>query len=172
MTQPTGGLRKRLVRESLYVMLREALDDLHWFDSGRQHAPIEFNSEPVDPQEKVPINTLAISDEDDSNTEMELGSNLTESSWTFYVDFFAEKDSLGLHLISDVADILAGRMASIGRSDPSFDVYDWTQATPTVLFTCQIEDVFRDKAVTWEKPHQRHWYSVRLQVLDYYGNET
>lgn len=172
MTQPVGGLRKRMVRESLYQMLHESLADLHWFDTGRQHAPILFESEPVNPQEPVPINTIGLADENDDATEIELGSNLAEHRWTFYVDFFAEKDSLGLHVSGDIQDILEGRIGSIGRNDPIFTVYDLTLATPPALFNCQIDLVMRDKAVTWTKPHQKHWYSVRFDVIDTYGNET
>lgn len=171
MVQPTGGLRKRLIRESLYQMLYESLALLGWFDTGRQHAAISFESEPINPEDPVPVNTIALADSNDSDQEIELGSNLAEHRWTFYVDFFAEKDSLGLHVSGDIKDILTGRMASILRTDPSFSVYDYSYATPPLLFTCQIDLVMRDKAVTWSKPHQKHWYAVRFDVIDYYGDE-
>ena len=172
MPQPVGGLRKRLIRESLYQMLYESLALLGWFNGGRQHEPITFNSEPVNPEDSTPINTIALADENDIISEIELGSNFAEHTWTFYVDFFAERDSLGLHVSGDIQDILEGRINSIGRIDPIFSVYDISQATPPLLFTCQIDTVMRDKAVTWSKPHQKHWYSVRFDVLDHYGNET
>jgi hypothetical protein len=168
----TGGMRKRLIRESLYQMLYESLAALGWFDAGRQHEDISFRAEPVDPQDPIPINTIGLADENDNAIDIELGSNFSEHRWTFYVDFFAEKDSLGLHVSGDIQDILEGRIDSIGRTDPIFTVYDYDQATPPNLFTCQISLVMRDKALTWSKPHQKHWYSVRFDVLDYYGNET
>lgn len=168
---PTGGYRKRIIRESLYQMLYSSLEDLGWFDSGRQHSAITFNSEAVDPAETVPLNTISLADENDLPAEVELGSTLTRYTWTFYVDFFAEKDSLGLHVAADIQDILLGNYASIGRVDPSFTVYDYGLATPSELFVCQIETVMRDKAVAWSLPHQKHWYNIRFDVVDYYGSE-
>lgn len=172
MTQPTGGFRKRLVRESLYHMIYDSLDALGWFNPGRQHSPIIFDAEPVVAEDVIAINTIGLVDSNDMGTDVELGSNFAEHSWTFYLDFFAERDSLGLHVSGDLQDILEGRINAIGRIDPIFQVFDYNQPTPPFLFTCQIQTVLRDRAVTWSKPHQKHWYSLRFDVLDYYGNET
>lgn len=172
MTIVAGGLRARLIHDSLYQMLLAALTDLDWFDSGRQHAAINFIARPVANDEEIPLNTVALVDEDQRAIDEELGSVLAEHRWTYYVDFYAEDDVIGKHLIYDVRDILSGRMPSIGRGDPSLEVLDYRQATPSELFTVEIEDVIVDRAHDFPKPWQRHWYAARFSVVDHYGSDT
>ena len=171
MTTYVGGLRARLVHDSIHAMLRAALDNLGWFTASPSHAPITFLSEPLAPDVQVPFNTLALADEDDRGDEIELGSQLQELRWQMYVDFFGENDAISLHVIRDVKDILEGRMPSIGRSRPTADVYDYTLATPVVIFTVDIEDVFTDKARDFPQPWLRHWRSCGFTVVDTYSDE-
>lgn len=173
MTNIVGGLRARLIRESLYQLLNDNLSSLGWFNSGRYHGAISFNSEPVSIQDEIPLNTLALSDDEMDDEFLEMGSNLSENSWTFYVDFYAESDALGLHLIRDIRDILGGRYgSSLSRDRSAFPVYDYRQATPSVAFYCDIENVFVDKALAFQKPWQKHWYSCQFQVIDSYADEV
>jgi len=171
MTVIVGGLRARLIRESLYQMLREALDDLDWFDVSVNRSTVTFPAKSVDPQDDVPVNTLGLADEDSSSKDWELGSLFGEHRSIFDVDFFAENEAIGMHLIRDVKDILGGRFPSIGRDDPSFSVFDYRQATPPVVTVCQIENVFIEKSATYEREYRKHWYSCRFDVIDYYGTE-
>lgn len=172
MATITGGLRLRLIRESLFAMIEDALDQLDWFDGTRPHLPVTFLSKNLNHDVQIDPNTGALTDENMASDEVELGSLMAEHRWIFYVDFFAESDALGLHFIGDVKGILEGRMNSIGRDDPSFTVYDYRQATPPSIATCQIEDVTTDRAHGFLKPWLEHWYAAQFTVLDYYADET
>lgn len=172
MANITGGLRARLIRESLYEMLNDSLTYLGWFNAGRPHSPILLESQAVNRDVQITVNTAALSDDYLTDFDVELGSLLAEHRWTMYFDFFAENDALGLHFVGDVRAILQGRMQSIGRDDPSFVVYDYRQATPTVIATCQIENVTQDRAHGFLKPWLEHWYALQFTVVDFYGDEV
>jgi hypothetical protein len=166
-----GGLRARLIFDSLANMLETALDDLGWFDSGRQHRPINFRTVEYDPDQEIPLNSLIICDLGTSNSYEEMGSLLSEHVWGFFVDFYGEDKAISMHMIRDVQAILEGRMPSIGRYNNTFKVYDYTQATPSEIFTCEIENVDVDRAHDFPKPWQKFWYSCAFSVLDYHSDE-
>ena len=172
MTTYVGGLRARLVHDSIYHMLYSALEDLGWFAPSSTHSAIAFNSEPLAPDIEVPFNTMALADEDDRGEDIELGSQLQELRWQMYVDFFGENDAISLHVVRDVKDILQGRMPSIGRWRPTVDVYDYTLATPAAIFSVDIEDVFTDKARDFPQPWLRAWRTCGFTVVDTYNDET
>ncbi len=166
-----GGLRGRLIRESIYQAVNTALDDLGWFDAGRKHTPIQFIPTGVDDNENIDKNVLVLADWDLADFPEEMGSDLAEHRTTYYLDFYAEDDAIGLHMGQDLRDIMAGRITAIGRNAPRVDVYDWTMATPSVIFTVQIEDILIDRPEVFERPWQRFLRSVRFDVVDYYGND-
>lgn len=167
-----GGLRVRLINDSMFQMVKGGLADLGWFDIGRRHRPIDLLAEPVRWDEEVQLNTLSISSTDVSDDELELGSDAAENRHSFYVDFFAEDDSIGKHLIHDVRDILRGKIHAIGRNRPILTVYDYTLATPPALFICEIENVLVDRAHDYPRPWQRHWFSARCDVVDVYESDV
>lgn len=171
MSQYVGGLRARLIRESVYREVRSALTALGWFDAGRRHLPIAFLDEAVPNREEVQLNTGALSDEAHNETEEELGSNLAEHRWTYYVDFFGESDALATHFIHDIRDILAGRFNSIGRTGPTIAVYDYSIATPVFLFNVGIEHILVDRAHNFPSARLAHWYAVRFEIVDNYADE-
>ena len=173
MTIYVAGIRTRLIRDSLINMVTESLRSLGWFDENRQHLPINVLTSEVPEGEDVPYNTLAFADDDIVTDDQELGSLFAEHRWSWFIDFFAEDNSIGVHLIQDVRAILQGRLPSIGRSDPSFPVFDYaTSATSTTkLFTCHIEDVATHRAHGFPRAYQRYWHSVSFEILDYYGTE-
>lgn len=166
-----GGLRVRLIKESVYNMINDALDDLGWFDSDRKHSPVQFLPSIVPDNEAVPLNTAALSNLDMYENDWEMGTMLAEHRWSLYVDFFGENDAVATHFIHDVKDIVGGRMPSVGRSKPIVVVYDYSVATPTEIFTCDIENVRVDRATVFERQFQRFWFSCRFDVLDYYGGD-
>lgn len=172
MATLVGGLRARFIKDSIFYCLHTALTDLGWFDAGRQHAPISFNGFVTPNLDPIPINSVSLSDESMHNVDLELGSTAVMTTWVFYVDFYAEDDDLGKHLINDVRDILGGRMSTIGRPDASVPVYDWRMATPTKVFTVGIDNLMIDRAHDFPKPWQKHWYTCRFDVTDAYGDET
>lgn len=172
-----GGLRQRLIRDSLYNMLHDSLDALGWFDAGRAHKPINMIAKPIDDDGKpigegtpIPLNTLSVVPADLGDQDWELGSMLAEHTWMFYVDFYAENDAWGLQMIGDVRDILKGRHPDANRLRPHLPVYDYREATPTVQFYCEIDEVVLDRAQDFPKPWQKHWYACRFVVVDYYGD--
>lgn len=167
-----GGLRQRLIHDSLWNMITTSLDELGWLDSGRDHMPIILRASPVPLDEEIRLNTIALSDENIVERDDELGSLMAEHRQTYYVDFFAENEAIGKHLINDIRAIIAGRFTTIGRSRPEFAVYDYTQATPPVIFHCELEDVVVDRARDFPKPWQRFWYVCRFDVVDHYADEV
>lgn len=172
MTVPVGGLRARLIRESLYQMIHDSLAGLGWFDSGRQHSPVTFNADPINDPNKIALNTSALVDFDTTDVPAEMGTLMEETTWRFYVDMYAESEALGLHFARDVKDLLQGRMASIGRTRPDFAAYDYRQATPPVFCYCEILDVRVDRPPTMAHLKDRFWYMVRFDVFDSYTNES
>lgn len=165
----SGGTRYRLIYDSLYYMVSDALNDLGWFDEHPSRKTVNFVYEPVENLEEVQLNTLAIADSDMTDTPFEIGSNLGEIDWTIYIDFYAENKSIGIDLVNDIRDILKGRMPNIGRTHPVLEVLDYRLATPTEAFHCYVEEVVIDKAIGFEDPYRRHWYTVRLVLQDHYG---
>lgn len=171
MVDYTGGLRARLIHDSLYKMIEDSLDQLGWFDGAPGRENVRMTPEPLALNKEIPLNTIALADFDMDEEEAELGSDFSEVTWQFYVDFYAADKSIGIHLINDVRDILRGKMYSIGRTAPVLEVYDWTLATPVSIFFCDVEDVIVDRpeiaADTWLK----NWYSARFILRDsYYGS--
>lgn len=171
MTIYVGGLRQRLIKDSLYRMLYESSESLGWFNPGRFHKPILFRATAVPTNEEIQLNTVVLSDESVDDVDWELGSLMSEHRSVFYLDIFAEDESVGVHLSGDLRAILGGRMPSIGRIGPSFEVLDLTMATPVPIFNCEIERVTIDRAHDFPKPWQRFWYVIRFEVLDYHGTE-
>ncbi len=164
MPAPAGGLRDRLIFTALYELVQEILDTMGWFDSGRQHAPINMVGEAVDVHDSIPVNTLSVSAESVDSEEAELGSLSEEQRHPYFVDFYSEDDSVGAALIGDVREGLKGKLA--GRTGPVLDVWDDTLATPALAFTCVLENVVSDRAHEFTDAHRKHWYSVSLDVVD------
>lgn len=164
-----GGIRARMIYDSLYSMIQDSLESLDWFDSVSSHKDVSFPYESVENDTEIPLNTLAISDSGADDEEFELGSNMGEVTWTMYLDFYAEDKQTGIHLINDVKDILLGRMPAIGRSHPVLEVYDYSLATPVEIFYCDIENVIVDKANNFPEPYRQHWYTCRFTLVDHYG---
>lgn len=166
-----GGMRFRLIRDNFENMLRSSLDDLGWFDSARNHAPVTLVSSPLDFDSELQPNLIGISPEDMIGTELELGSNLEELKWDFYIDIFAESDAVGLHLVGDIQDILKGKMNSIGRTRPSFSVLDLAASSPSHLFYCHLENIEFSRQRNYGKRHMQYWWTLYVAVIDTYYDE-
>lgn len=170
---PVGGLRHRLIWDSLYDVIKDGLTSLDWFVTSDSHAPIYMIAEPWENLLEVPKNTLTVTTEGTEETPAELGSMFTEHQMTFFVDFFAENDTIGVHMINDVKDIIEGRMPSIGRTQPNFYVYDtYSAATPTALFSCEITDVQIDRGRVSRETWKSSWFACSFIVIDYYADEN
>lgn len=166
-----GGTRDRLIHDSLYHMIQDSLRDLGWLDSGRRHRPVTIVAEPVPEDTQLVPNIVAISDEATIMEEVEMGSNLTEYRWEYWVDVYGESLPIARHLAGDIRTILEGKYNSIGRSAPTVTVYDWSMATPMEVFSCNVENVEFDRSRFYSKPFQKYWYMIRFEVVDTYGDE-
>jgi len=166
-----GGVRIRMIQDNMMRYIEQGLDDLGWFSSGRNHAPIDVRSDPVDWDVEALPNIVSVTIDHSDEMESELGSNLTENRWDFYVDVYCEKESLAIHLTTDIRDLLRGKFSSIGFSQPVLHVFDLTQATPSLIFTCDIEDLSMDKNRFANKPYQSSWWVISFVVVDEYGNQ-
>jgi hypothetical protein len=172
MTTPVGGIRYRLIKDNLEMMLRDSLDSIGWFNSGRKHAPVSIIGESVNPHVEIKPNIISISTENMETTEWEMGSGLEEHRWDVYLDIFAESNAMGLHLAGDIQDVLKGKMPSIDRDRPILDVFDIRMATPVKIFTCQLENVQMARVRNWTDPWNEHWWALLVEVVDYYDSES
>lgn len=170
MTDIVGGLRSRLLHDSLYAFVHTGLGDQGWFDSGRNHRPIRFVPRPARWDEAVELNTMAMAFGPIEMQDMEVGSGLTQDDIAVVFDFFAENDSIGDHVSNDVRDLLRGRLGS-GRA--TFPLQDFRQTTPTKVGYVLVDEVWieRPSAIA-EKEFRRHWYQIRCVAQDVYTDDA
>jgi hypothetical protein len=171
MTIYVGGIRDRFIKDSVFDYLQDKLGALGWFDAGREHTPITFVDEPADTREEIAPNTLAFSTDNKVPTDVELGGQLAEHTWSMWVDFYAEGDAISVHLIEDVAAILGGRINAIGAGRPFIPVFDYSQATPSQIFTVEVDRVRTDKAHDFPHAYLRHWRACSFDIIDAYGSD-
>lgn len=166
-----GGLRARLVRDSVWHAVDDALRALGWYEPAASHSQVQFLPEPVDDSAEIPLNSLALGDTVDQSSPAEMGSPLADFRWDMHVDVYAENDSMALHLVGDVQAILAGRLPSIGRSAPVIAVWDYTLATPVVAFAVEVESIQTGRATGFSQPWLRFWRTCSFVIVDAYGTE-
>lgn len=168
----TGGLRARLIRDSLFHMIKDSLEALGWLDDNRYHSPIIFAYDPVDITEEIRPNTVGIDVLETRDFPLEVGSPLSEDIRRYEVDFFAESAALGEHFIYDVRDIIDGRLPSIGRDSRTLTVKDYRNAaTPADLFIVHIDNVEVDKSFNSPQPWLKNWWACFFDVEDTYRGE-
>lgn len=165
--------------ESFYRMLKTAMTDLHWFDAGRQHLPLDMPPGPIDRRTEIPYNTLTVTWETTDAEDAEMGSNAVELTHTAFVDFYAEPpppdgmggEALGKHVIGDVRSIIAGEFPDIGRSWPILEVLDYSQASPSLLFTVEFPTnrLRTSKMHHYNQPWERWWYTCVVEVVEARG---
>ena len=169
MGEPVGGLRRRLIKDNLYLMLYNSLDALGWFDTSISSMSVELVPEQIDSLTEITPNKVGIASEDFVSEEYEMGSYLDEDVWEIFVDIFAEGESVGVHLSGDIYDIFRGKIA--GRSGPNLNVYDLTATGEPYLFTCGLQEIELSRVREWEKPFNKYWWVIRCEVVDYYFGE-
>jgi hypothetical protein len=172
VTTIVGGLRTRFIKDSFFDYMEDKLTLLGWFNPNREHIPISLFEEALPNDEEIPFNSLTVEWATYTYEDIEVGSRLGEHTHTVYVDFYAENDALGMHLINDVAAIFDGRLTAIGATSPTFPVLNQEQATPTEIFRCEITDVRIDKARDFPAKWQKFWWSCRLGVLDTFSTDA
>lgn len=169
-----GGIRSRLIKDNVYNFLKSGLTELDWFATGRQHQAVILHPKASPWDEELKPNAITLSVETVSEFPAEMGSLLAEHTWQYYVDVFAEDDSVGVHLATDIRDMLLGHITSISSSGPSIPVYDLTvqSATPIDLFSVQVDSVSMDKGREYTMPTKKFWWQIAFEVIDAYGTES
>ena len=174
MTQPVGGLRARLIHDNIFYTIKEGLGELGWLGTSLQHETVTVRQDAVKESETIRPNVVSVVVEDDWGYPAEMGSKLTDFTWMFYVDVYAESNAVSLHLAGDIQAILEGRFTNtVSRLGPQIEVYDLTQAyaTPVELFSVDVDMVRNDRSRYYSKPYHEFWRIVSFQVTDTYGTE-
>jgi hypothetical protein len=154
-----GGLRDRMMLESV---LRDVVADLttrDWFNNtNKQYAPFVVVDEYPDDKDEVALNTIAFSMGNSASHALELGSKSELIRTGIFIDFFAESDGLGRHVVGDVA----AHVNDVGQ----FPVYDYEQGIPPVEFTVTVMEssLERTKPTRAVNAWQKHWHSVAFVV--------
>jgi hypothetical protein len=168
-----GGLRDRLLKDSFYAIVEQALNALGWLDPGRAHRPIRLLPKPEHWDVPIAPNAVAVDFTESATGEWEVGSRLSSDVHIGYVEIYAESDSLGTHLSNDIRDWLRGRLQP-GLVGIHFPIFDYRQGTtPPVIGHMDIDAVsaLRNTAVSNEV-WLRHWFRVRCEIRDTYGAAT
>lgn len=154
-----GGLRDRMLFDSVMNVIVDDMTTQGWFDAGREHGAITVVDEFPTEQDEVALNTLAFSFQAATGTDMEMGSMSEDHTVAIFIDFFSEGDALGRHLMGDIYAYI--------RENMQFDVYDYRQATPPVEFVATVEgEVDEHTPVRAVNSWQKHWYVIDFQVND------
>jgi hypothetical protein len=171
-----GGLRDRLIHDSVYYVLRNGLEMLGWFPGGvnaPQVNPVKLVPEQQDWSQEIELNTISVAPYSTTDTEWELGSDLRANRWTFYVDVFGANEAIGLQLSGDVRDILRGKFSALSGSitPEAIQIMDYTMATPVKIFTVDVDSVTRDRAVQTSHRWSNYMFSITCQLCDYYDTD-
>lgn len=172
MTIYVGGLRDRLIHDSLYHYVIGGLTAIGWMDPGRKHSPLVIIPEQKDWEEELALNTITISPAGILDEDWELGSYGKKNTTTYWIDVYGESESLGLQVSGDIRDILRGAFVSLGYGAAEIPVFDYTMATPSQIFYVDVERVRRDRAQNYSKKFQRFLYMVSLDIVDYYSSDS
>lgn len=164
-----GGLRARLIRDSVYMAVRDGLEALGWFDPNAKIHPITLTAEPLENDQLVKPNTMTVTDLDAADSEFEMGSSGIEKVTEMAVNLYAESAVVGRHLIHDVRDILGGRAG--GRTTTVTPIMRYDLADPVPSFAVDIENIEVMRPSQAYKPHEKFWFVCRFDVVDsYYGD--
>jgi hypothetical protein len=159
----TGGLRDRMLQESVREQITAHLQSLGWLDANREHTPLTFVNGFPDDQDEVQVNTVAFSVEQAAGSDYELGSLSEEHRTLFFIDMFMENDSVGWHLSGDIYFYL--------KKNRALSVYDYESGPPPVVdFTVDIEGVDRRKPTRATQAWQKYWHTISFEALDTRAN--
>jgi len=168
---PVGGLRARLIKDNLFNLIEDSLTTVGWFAAGRQHDAVTVVPEPLDNLIEITPNKVGIEFKTVSEVNVEIGSNMSDNTWLVFVDVMGESYDIGLHLATDVKDILTGHFNSIGRVTPTLIVLDLTLATPVSFTTCHISELEMEKDES-NQEHKKYWWTIAFNLEDTYTDET
>ena len=168
----TGGIRDRLIDDSVFFVVRDSLTALGWFDAGRRHAPVNLLSEPIDEDAEIPLNTIVMESDTIVSDDVEIGSVAQTNQIDIWFDVYGETDAFAKEISGDIRDILMGLHPDVNREDSTVDVYDWRMATPAYIFTVDVLNIVRErhhKHSATNSRNQRHWYAVYATLEEVRG---
>jgi hypothetical protein len=168
-----GGLRHRFIKDSVFNYVATNVAALGWTSETNWHAAVDVRPDAVTDLDTIVQNTLALADEDLEENEAEFGTDFAEHLMTFYWDVYAENDTIGGALIHDVRDVLRGRFAptlASASEGPTLQVYDYSVSPPNPIFTVDVTRTIVQKSHTFTHAFARCWYSLHLQITDFYGS--
>lgn len=174
-----GGLRARLVTDSVRFAVIATMQQHGWFDATvhdtppglRRHQPFRYIPRPVDWAEDIRPNAISIASDDISDDELALGGEV-EDRHEIYIDVFAQDDSVGWQVVYDIRDSLLGKNSELGTLGPQIDVYDFRLPTPAPFTTVDVDTIRVDRSLGETREWQRHWYMVQVVVEDDYNDEA
>jgi hypothetical protein len=174
-----GGLRSRLIIDSVRFAVISTLQQRGWFDPTifdsppgvRRHQPLSYISRPVEWSKPVTSNSVAITAEDIYDEPIGFGRDEVEDRFEIYVDVFAQDDPLGWQVAYDIRDSLMGKNPELGSLGPQIDVYDFRQPTPAPFTTVDIAEIRVDRSEGEAREWHRHWFMVYFAVEDDYSDE-
>lgn len=171
MTEIVGGLRARLLHDSLFNTVDAGLGELGWYDPDRRHQPLRLVDQPAREDETVSVNTMAMDVRTVDLFDLEVGSGLTQDDIAVVFDFYAENDSVGFDVTNDVRDLLRGRL-DVGPQRASFDLQDYRQDPPVKIGYATVDEVRVERpAAVAVQEWRRHWYQIRCVVHDAYTDD-
>jgi hypothetical protein len=163
-----GGLRARLLHDSLQTVVEDGLKELGWFDAARSHRPIQFLAESAEWDQEISANSIVITARSRDVQWMEVGSNLHQDNVVMGVDIYAESDGFAVHVSNDIRDLLRGRLP-FGPQLGAMAIMDYRQATPTPLGYALISDVRVTRVRPQvNRPHSLFWFGVDVELFDTY----
>lgn len=155
-----GGLRDRMMLESVLRAVEGQLQSLGWFGTNRQHLPLTIVDEYPGESDEVALNTIAVSMGTKYRQLAEMGSTASEVMMPVFIDIYAQNDGLGRHISGDISDFI--------HVQGGVQVYDYDHATPTAEFVIELVEntlrTVRDENIT--RAYQKHWYTVTATFRD------
>lgn len=176
-----GGVRSRLIYDSLWQVLNSSFTALGWFQptifstppGTKKYRPVTFLKTQQSWDEEVAPNTMAFVPENMTDRPWEIGSEFYENRWIFYLDIFGDNEDISLQLAGDAVDILRGKLTAIGRGfGPMVDICDWSQPGHYKIGYLYIENVTDTRAPTYSQRWMRYLRTVRWEACDYYDQDV
>lgn len=159
-----GGLRDRMLLESVKDDIVADLTTRGWFNVNSNYAPFVIVDEYPDDKDEVELNTIAFSLGDSRTVPTELGSKAESIFVPIFLDMFAESDGLGRHVVGDVHEFV--------QKQGQFDVRDYRDPSPPVEYTVQLVDgsIERSKPTRAVNSWQKHWHIVAFVLIEERSN--
>lgn len=153
----TAGQNERFLSDSLRDALEAHLVSLGWMATNQVNLPVEVIEEPLTNLEELKPNKVAVSMEDRTSMNYEMGSDLKEFVYIFGIDVFAENKPIGMQLAGDVSAFF--------EANDNLPIYDLSMATPDIIFYVDVDDVRVERNRFYENRYQKYWWAIGLKVV-------